>query len=83
MSRLTRTGLWLLPWLPAAFVAVIAMAHYHPEMMVGDPRWRAASLIERIYAVAFQLTLLAFLLGIVFLLISAVRYLVRLRRQSA
>jgi hypothetical protein len=82
MTRLTRTGLWLIPWLPGAIVFILARAFIWPnQYLVGDGPYTTAQFVWNIF---YNLLLWpSFAIGVVLLVIAGVRRLVRLRRRSA
>jgi hypothetical protein len=85
MSPLTRTGLWLLPWCPAALIVLTSIHIYYPNL---DPcplemGFGPLPLTCRIQLWLVRALLLAFLVGIILLAATGVRRLVRWRRQSA
>jgi hypothetical protein len=81
MSRLTRTGLWLIPWLPAVVVAFYARDFFwRPEFYVDDGPYTTAQFI---YNIALSILIFpSFVLGVLLLMVAGIRRLVRLRRRA-
>src|ERR1700726_3619780 len=66
LSRLTRIGLWLVPWLPLAVIGLAFWTHYHPEILVlrcfpttPEP------FVQRAVIIFSQLSFLAFLSAVI------------------
>ena len=83
LSRLTRAGLWLVPWLPLAAIGLMFWAHYDSTILL--PRCFPTTpepLVQRAYTIFLQFSFLAFASALVLLSIAGVRRLMRLRRVS-
>jgi hypothetical protein len=85
MSRLTRTGLLLIPWLPLfiAGLAIYAVSHPDPAI-IGTDCWSPPSVGHIAMNISFWFVALpTFVVGALLLLFAGTRHLVRLRRRSA
>jgi hypothetical protein len=86
MSRIIRVGLWLLPWLPIALLVNGAMFKFAPSLcpdLGADYALEPGQPVPCRFVEAFgELSVGAFVAGIVCLLIGGVQKLVRLSRES-
>jgi hypothetical protein len=82
LSRLTRTGLWLLPWLPICVAILMIWANYDGSIYQLYC-WTAPPPAQRVFTRLFQGASLSFLLGVILLVVNFVRHLVRLRHRPA
>ena len=80
MSRITRTGLWLLPWLPAAFVAGLIWSRYDSSLFITHFQGPLPSRVVA-FAIFSQMAFVAFVAGLIVLSIAGIRHLVRLKRH--
>jgi hypothetical protein len=81
MSRLTRTGFWLLPWFPALALLSAMLAFYFPSVYPCpvDVRWGSVSTSCRVIGFFQTASTVAFLAGILLLSIAGVRRLIATR----
>jgi hypothetical protein len=79
MSRITRVGLWLLPWLPVCVAIIVICAHFDQSLLIDDA---PLTLTSRMLQWPCWISLLAFVLGIVLLFIAAVRRMLKWRHAS-
>ena len=84
MSRLTKTGLWLLPWGPGTGAVLSLTLKFFPSL---DPcplelAWRSIPTTCRILTLILQASGLVFVTGVILLIVSGVRRLVRRPRQE-
>jgi len=82
MSRLTRTGLWLLPWLPLTIVILLVLDLFRSShLLIDDAPYTRAQLV---WNVIYNLVLWpSFGFGVILLVIAGIRRLARLSRGSA
>jgi hypothetical protein len=84
LSRLTRTGLYLLPWLPLIIACFLVYGHFHPEIFIDDGPWPWQHPVAARVAPFVGLgSMAAFLVGFILLVVAGVTSLARRRRRSA
>src|SRR5262249_10265107 len=82
LRRLTRTGLWLLPWLPLCLVILMIWGSYDGEIYQLYC-WTPPSPAHRAFDRFSQIASLSFLVGVILLVVAFVRHLLKLRRPTA
>jgi len=85
MSRLTRTGLWLLPWYPAGWAVFLLWWHFDRDFLfhiIFGTYSRLANLAIRSLGIFGWLSCYAFIVGLCLLCFVGIRHIMRLRRQS-
>ena len=84
MSRLTKAGLWLLPWYPLCWVALLVWLHFKPDLpfdLLFNNHSQLFDAAVSAFGTFGWIAFYALILGLILLCIAGIRRAVRLRRQ--